>query len=88
MRQWNNATRTKSTSQLNEAANAMGTTATDLRRIGRDSGDSTFSGHTTDVARELDNMNQARDDGKSVLTDDYNTQARQLRSYCKTQIGQ
>ncbi|KNX38479.1 hypothetical protein VV01_17145 [Luteipulveratus halotolerans] len=88
VRQWNNATRTKSTSQLNEAANAMSTTATSLRTIGRNSGDNTFAGHTTDVARELDNMNEARDDGKSVLTDDYNTQARQLRSYCKTEIGE
>ncbi|AKU15327.1 hypothetical protein VV02_04715 [Luteipulveratus mongoliensis] len=87
VRQWNDATRSQRTGELDTAANAMGTTATQLRGIGKSSGDSGFTTRVNKVADELAAMNKARDDGKSVLTTNYNTAARALRSYCSTTIG-
>ncbi|MDF8265995.1 hypothetical protein [Luteipulveratus flavus] len=88
VRQWNSATKSKDTSDLNTAANAMATTATQLRGIGRSAADTTFASRANNVAGELDDMNKARDDGKSVYTTDYNNAAGALRTYCKTKIGQ
>ncbi|MDE9364850.1 hypothetical protein PZ938_04470 [Luteipulveratus sp. YIM 133132] len=88
VRQWNSATKSKDTSDLNTAANAMATTATQLRGIGRRAADTTFASRANNVAGELDDMNKARDDGKSVYTTDYNNAAGALRTYCKTKIGQ
>lgn len=87
VRQWNAANQSKSTSKLDDAAKAMGTTATAMRGYGKSAGDKGFSDRADAVATALDGMKKNRDDKKSVLTGDYNSAASSLRSYCSKQLG-
>lgn len=87
VREWNSATKSGRTSRLDDAAKKFSSTAVSLRNTGKSAKDAGFLKRADDVADELDKMKTARDNRKSVLTGDYNSAARELRGYCKVQLG-
>lgn len=84
---WNNAVRSQKAADLDSAANNFRSTATYLRTLTKEPGDKQFTPLVWKVAKDFDDMADARKARRTVSTSTYNTDAQKLRQYCTTKIS-
>ncbi|NNG38151.1 hypothetical protein HJ588_02540 [Flexivirga sp. ID2601S] len=83
---WNKAVETQVSSQLDSAAANFRKTATELRKLGPQAGDSGFVAKVGTVASDMESMAKSRTDRQTVSTTKFNADNAALRTYCQALI--
>lgn len=78
--------RSQNSADLDAAADNFRKTATYLRTLTKAPGDKQFTPLVWTVAKDFDDMADARKARRTVSTSTYNTDAQKLRSYCTSKI--
>jgi dihydroorotate dehydrogenase len=84
---WNNAVRSQKAADLDSAANNFRATAKYLRTLTAAPADKQFTPLVAKLAKDFEDMADARKARRTVSTSTYNTDAQKMRQYCTTKIS-